>query len=93
VHKKKRQGGVGKDGEVVLCDRHCINGMGLLHLLGVDGLMDGDVNMAIRWFETGKNIGDPDSMYNYAMMRLGWMVTELKDIPANVTADRFFAGK
>ena len=88
VRKKKRQAGAGnKDGDVVLCDGHSVNGMGLLHLLGVDGLVDRDVDMARRWFENGKDMGDPDSQYNYAMLRLGWMVTELEDIPTiNVTA-------
>lgn len=94
VHKKKRQGGAGnKDGDVILCDRHCINGMGLLHLLGVDGLIDRDVDIARKWFETGKDVGDADSMYNYAMLRLGWMVTELEDIPAKVTDDKVSVGK
>jgi TPR repeat protein len=94
LQKKKRQGSAGnKDGEVVLCDRHSINGMGLLHLFGVEGLIERDVDMARKWFETGKDMGDPDSTYNYAMLRLGWMVTELKDIPANVTADEVSAGK
>lgn len=91
LQKKKRQGS--KDGEVIMCDRHCINGMGLLHLLGVEGLIDRDVDIARKWFETGKDMGDPDSTYNYAMLRLGWMVTELEDIPANVTIDKDPLGK
>ncbi|KAL3817295.1 hypothetical protein ACHAXA_003216 [Cyclostephanos tholiformis] len=94
LRKKKRQGVAGsKDGDVVMCDRHCTNGMGLLHLLGVEGLIDRDVDIARKWFEIGKDIGDPDSMYNYAMLRLGWMVTELKDLPAKVPIDKGPAGK
>ena len=70
--------------DVVLCDRHCINGMGYLNLLGVDGLVDRDVNTARRWFELGKDFGDAESSYSYAMIRLGWMVTELEDLPTKV---------
>ncbi len=55
--------------------------------------MDRDVDMALMWFETGKDIGNLDRMYNYAMMHLGWMVTELNDIPAEVTANKFSACK
>jgi len=85
--RRKRQN-QNKDGvteEVTMCDRHCVNGMGLLHLLGVEGLVDRNVNMARRWFEHGKDFGDPESIYNYAMLRLGWMVAELEDLPTKVT--------
>ena len=49
--------GSGGGEEVVICDMHCINGMGLLHLFGVGGLVDRNVNMARwRWFEQGKDM-------------------------------------
>ncbi|KAL7539895.1 hypothetical protein ACHAXR_009688, partial [Thalassiosira sp. AJA248-18] len=89
LRRKKRQNQK-KDGpteDISLCDRHSINGMGLLHLLGVEGLVDRNVNMARRWFEQGKDMGDSDSIYNYAMLRLGWMVTELDDLPTNGSVD------
>lgn len=85
LKRKRKQKGGQDGGEVVLCDRHCVNGMGFMHLLGVEGLIDRDVNMARRWFEHGKDFGDADSTYNYAMMRLGWMVKELEAIPTNST--------
>jgi len=96
LRRKKRQnnknnGAASEDGEVVLCDRHSVNGMGLLNLLGVEGLIDRDVNMARRWFEHGKDFGDAESSYNYAMMRLGWMVTEIEDVSHN--AAEFLSSK
>ncbi|KAL9182960.1 hypothetical protein ACHAXT_004239 [Thalassiosira profunda] len=96
LRRKKKRQNQKKDGEageeVHLCDRHSINGMGLLHLLGVDGLVDRDVGAARRWFEHGKDFGDAESMFNYAMLRLGWMVTELDDLPAETVRARPPAG-
>lgn len=43
--------------------------------------MERNLVTARRYFEQGRDLGDPESMYNYAMLRLGWMVTELKDLP------------
>ena len=77
--KKNVNGGSTEEGVFVLCDRHSVNGMGLLNLMGVEGLIDRDVNMARKWFEHGKDSGDAKSSYNYAMIRLGWMVTEIQD--------------
>jgi len=65
-----------KDEEVSNCDRHCANGMGLVSLLGIDGLVERNIGNAKKWFEIGKSLGDSDAQYNYAMLRLGWMVTE-----------------
>ena len=83
--KKQNNNNAVSDGEVELCDRQSVTGMGLLHLFGVDGLIDRDVDMARRWFEHGKELEDPESMYNYAMLHLGWMVAELDDLPTNNT--------
>ena len=85
LRRKKRQSGKNSMDDIVMCDRHCINGMGLLNLLGVEGLIDRDVNTARRWFEHAKELGDADASYNYAMMRLGWMVTEIDGVPTNAT--------
>jgi len=79
--KKKNKN---SDSEVSLCDRYSINGMGYLHLLGVEGLVDRDVNIARRWFELGKDMGDAEASYSYAMLRLGWMVTEVEGLPKGV---------
>eukprot|EP00569_Conticribra_weissflogii_P008990 CAMPEP_0171367950 /NCGR_PEP_ID=MMETSP0879-20121228/6413_1 /TAXON_ID=67004 /ORGANISM="Thalassiosira weissflogii, Strain CCMP1336" /LENGTH=1259 /DNA_ID=CAMNT_0011876063 /DNA_START=61 /DNA_END=3837 /DNA_ORIENTATION=- len=76
---KKSDDDVDDEEEVNLCDRHCMNGMGLVHLLGIDGLVERNVGLARRWFELTRDIGDPDGMYNYAMLRLGWMVSEVGD--------------
>ena len=83
--RKQTNKSAGSEGEIELCDRHSVNGMGLLHLFGLTNLIDRDVNVARRWFEHGKDIEDPDSMYNYAMLHLGWMVSELEDLPTNIT--------
>jgi SEL1 protein len=54
--------------------------MGLMSLFGVEGLVERNVAMARSWWELCKDMGDPDCQYNYGMLRLGWMVTELKDL-------------
>ena len=75
IQRKKNQG---KDAEEsAQCDRHSANGMGLVSLLGVDGLIDRNVATSRKWFEVAKNLGDADGQFNYAMLRLGWMVTEV----------------
>ena len=66
--------------EVSLCDKHSINGMALMSLFGVEGLVERDVTKARNWWELCKDMGDSDCQYNYGMLRLGWMVTELKDL-------------
>ena len=66
--------------EVSLCDKHSINGMGLMNLFGVEGLVERNVAKARSWWELCKDMGDSDCQYNYGMLRLGWMVTELKDL-------------
>ena len=79
---QKKDGGDGEE-RVAVCDRHSVAGMGLLNLLGIEGLVDRNPNMARRWFEHGKEMGDAESGFNYAMLRLGWMSTELDDLPWN----------
>ena len=51
--------------------------MGLVSLLGIDGLVDRNVANARKWFEIAKDLGDSDAQFNYAMLRLGWMVSEV----------------
>ncbi|KAL7455833.1 hypothetical protein ACHAWC_007347, partial [Mediolabrus comicus] len=74
--------------EISLCDKNSINGMGLMYLFGVDGLVKRNVGMARSWWELCKDMGDSDCQYNYGMLRLGWMVTELNDLKS---AERFAA--
>jgi TPR repeat protein len=83
--KKQNSNNAGFEGEVELCDKHSVTGLGLLNLFGVDGLIDRNVNMARSWLEHGKDLEDSESMYNYAMLHLGWMVSELHDLPTNIT--------
>lgn len=72
----KRKKAKDTDAEVSNCDRHSANGMGLISLLGIDGLVERSVANARKWFEIAKDLGDSDGQFNYAMLRLGWMVTE-----------------
>ena len=81
--KRRKKAQNKKDGsgeEVSLCDKHSINGMALMNLFGVEGLVERDVSKARSWWELCKDMGDSDCQYNYGMLRLGWMVTELKDL-------------
>ena len=82
--RRRRQQQAGKQDqsgaeEVTSCDSRCANGMGLLHVLGVPNLVKRDTKKARLWFEHGKDLGDPDAQYNYAMLRLGWMVEDVMD--------------
>ncbi|KAL3790582.1 hypothetical protein HJC23_008788 [Cyclotella cryptica] len=77
--KKKRKASDKDAEEIKVCDRHCANGMGLISLLGIDGLVERSISNARKWFEISKDLGDSDGQYNYAMLRLGWMVIEIND--------------
>jgi len=72
-----------EDSLIVKCDDNALNGMGLLHLLGVRGLIDPDRVMAEKYFTLAKESGSVEAYYNLAMMWLGWKthfktITELK---------------
>jgi TPR repeat protein len=56
-----------KDEEVSNCNSHCANGMGLVSLIGIDGLVERNIGNAKKWFEIEKSLGDSDAQYNYAM--------------------------
>ena len=56
IRRRMVAAGSGGGEEVVIYDRHCINGIGLLHLFGVDGLVERNVNITRRrWFKQGKD--------------------------------------
>jgi len=54
------------------CDEEALNGLGLLHLLGVQGVLQVDIPMAEKYFTLAKELGSVDAYYNLAMMWLGW---------------------
>jgi TPR repeat protein len=71
-------------GDVVECDHQSLNGLGLLHLLGIPDKLEVDLPMAEKLFTLAKEMGNADAMYNLAMMWLGWKthykrVEDLKD--------------
>ena len=55
------------------CDHPCVNGMGLLYLFGVPRVLPPSREVATKYFELAKDLGNMDASYNLAMMRLGWM--------------------
>ena len=54
------------------CDATSLNGLGVLHLLGIKDVMEVDLNRAEKYFALAKELGNADAMYNLAMMWLGW---------------------
>ena len=68
--KLKTPKGSGED--VVLCEAHALNGMGLLLLFGLPMIVGVDADMAQRFFQLAKEQGNKDAAYNLAMVKLGW---------------------
>jgi TPR repeat protein len=54
------------------CDKEALNGLGLLHLLGVPGVINVDIVEAEKYFTLAKEVGSIDAHYNLGMMWLGW---------------------
>ncbi|KAG7369158.1 Sel1 repeat-containing protein [Nitzschia inconspicua] len=54
------------------CNSEALNGLGLLHLMGVPGSIDVDLAEAEKYFTLAKEVGSTDAHYNLAMMWLGW---------------------
>lgn len=68
----------------VNCNKEALNGLGLLHLLGIRGVLEIDTSLAEKYFTLAKELGSMDAYYNLAMMYLGWKthyktVDELKE--------------
>jgi len=59
-------------GQIHECHEVALNGMGLLHLMGIKGVLKVDVSMAEKYFALAKQQGSIDACYNLAMMWLGW---------------------
>ena len=55
-----------KTGETISqCDENALNGMGLLHLLGIQGgVLKVDLSMAEKYFTLAKELGGVDAYYN-----------------------------
>ena len=71
LYQKKQSGG--KDsGQIKKCNEVALNGLGLLHLLGIQNMLAVDLPMAEKFFSLARQQGDPDACYNLAMMWLGW---------------------
>lgn len=71
-------------GQIVECDEVALNGLGLLHLMGIRGFLEVDIPTAEKYFTLAKEQGSADAYYNLAMMWLGWKthfktVDELKE--------------
>lgn len=58
--------------EIVECDDQALNGLGLLHLMGIKGSLEVDLATAEKYFALAKELGNADAHYNLAMMWLGW---------------------
>lgn len=55
-----------------LCDAGCLNGMGLLLLMGLPIMVQVDVDMAEKHFQLAREQGNKDASYHLAMMAMGW---------------------
>lgn len=80
---------------VYLCEDQCLNGMGLLRLLGLPMIVSLDVEIAERLFILAKEQGNIDARYNLAMMKLGWKthfqsIHKLEDSGQTSLEDSFF---
>jgi len=84
---QKKKGKSEDEKQVHECDHHALNGMGLIYLLGIPGVMEIDYGMAEKFLALAKESGDTDAHYNLAMMWLGWKTqfqnypTEVEDLP------------
>jgi SEL1 protein len=67
------------EGKLAECDDIALNGLGLLHLMGVPGKIEVDLVDAEKYFTLAKELGNMDAQYNLAMMWLGWK-THFKSI-------------
>jgi SEL1 protein len=80
----KNSKGAVDSGQILECDEVALNGLGLLHLMGIRGLLEVDIPTAEKYFTLAKEQGSADAYYNLAMMWLGWKthfktIDELKE--------------
>lgn len=70
------------DQEIFLCDANCLNGMGVLSLLGLPMTVAVDELKAEEHFILAKDQGNKDAAYNLAMMKAGWK-SHYRDLEEN----------
>jgi len=68
--RKPRGRSMGDDGS---CDSEGLNGMGLLHLFGLPGVIRKNRELAIRYFQLAKESQNMDANFHLAMIYMGWM--------------------
>lgn len=103
-HRQNDDGGSSES--QIECDDSALNGLGLLHLLGVKNLVPVDVLAAEKFFTLAKDLGNADAAYNLGMMFLGWKthfknvleleeggVSEVGGAASTLPMDRTGAGK
>lgn len=87
---KLKEGSKKKDGteeKIYLCDSNCLNGMGLLRLLGLPLVVERNVESAMAHIQLAKEQGNKDASYNLAMMKLGWK-THFRSLDELVELDK-----
>lgn len=76
MHEKanaaKNNKGVDGPGPGEECDEIALNGLGLLNLMGIQGVLKVDIPTAEKYFTLARQQGSVDAYYNLAMMWLGW---------------------
>lgn len=66
------------------CDAEGLNGMGLLHLFGLPGVIKKNRAVAIRYFQLGKAGGSVDATFHIALVYMGWMKQRLPEGSNNI---------
>jgi len=56
-----------------LCEHPAVNGMGLLYAFGIPMVISVDIEMAKKWFDLARQMGNMDASYNLGMLTLGWL--------------------
>ena len=84
MHEKAQNKRGDDSGQIRECNEVALNGLGLLHLMGVRNLLTVDIPMAEKFFTLARQQGSVDAAYNLAMTWLGWKthfksVHELKE--------------
>ena len=57
---------------VVICDSRSVNGMGMLHMFGIQDLIQVDLSLAEKYFLLAREMGSVDAHYNLGMLWLGF---------------------
>ena len=68
-----------QDGGGGICDAEALNCFGLAYLRGLPEILDQNPARAAKYFALARDYGSSDGSYHLAMMRLGWMNTEVDE--------------